>query len=183
MHSAVDIARALLTNAEELGVSLSDSDLHRLAVHAQAWFMAGRERPLFGDPIVAGEDGPVIPAIREAQLNGGIARFADEAEGCDVLGEYAYWQTGSAILGIHKPATKDGPEINAEIDAFIAAAPLGCEIDREALRCRTREEIDKRKGPPIDPDALLRRFDEDPEFVARLLEKAARPWGNGFRPR
>lgn len=80
MHSAVDIARALLANAEELGVSLSDSDLHRLAVHAQAWFMAGRERPLFGDPIIAGEDGPVIPAIREAQRNGGIVRFADGAE-------------------------------------------------------------------------------------------------------
>ena len=130
MHSAVDIARALLTNAEELGVSLSDSDLHRLAVHAQAWFMAGHERPLFGDPIVAEEDGPVIPAIREAQRNGGIARFADEAEGCDLLGEYAYWQAGSAI----------------------------------------RTDIE-----PMLPS--------EPEFAARLIEKAARPSGNGFRPR
>ena len=183
MHSAVDIARALLTNAEELGVSLSDSDLHLLAVHAQAWFMAGRERPLFSDPIIAGEDGPVIPAIREAQLNGGIARFADEAEGCEVLGEYAYWQTGSAIRGIHMPVTKNGPEINAEIDAFVASAPFGCEIDREALRCRTREEIDRRKGPPLDPDAAIRRLDEDPEFREMLLERAARPLSSGFRPR
>ena len=183
MHSAVDIARALLTNAEELGVSLSDSDLHRLAVHAQAWFMAGHEHPLFGDPIIASEDGPIIPAIREAQRNGGIARFADEAEGCEVLGEYAYWQAGSAIRTDIEPMLPSEPEINSEIDAFVAATPHGCEVDRDALHCRTLEEIDKRRDPPIDPDALLRRFDEDPEFAARLIEKAARPSGNGFRPR
>ncbi len=183
MHSAIDIARGLLTNAETQGVSLSDADLHRLAVHAQAWFMAVRDRPLFDDPIIAGEDGPVIPAIREAQLNGGIARFVDDDEACDLLGEYAYWQTGSAIISIEKPMTKREPEIDAEIDAFVAAIPPGCEVDREALRCRTREEIDKRRGPPIDVDAMRRRLDEDPEFLAMLLEKAARPATSGFRPR
>ena len=182
MHSAVDIARALLTNAEELGVSLSDSDLHLLAVHAQAWFMAGRERPLFGDPIIAGEDGPVIPAIREAQRNGGIARFADEAEGCDLLGEYAYWQTGSAIRELAEPrASVD--EVNAEVDAVVAGTPPGCVVDREALGHRVREESDKRRGPPPDPDAALRRLDEDPEFREMLLERAARPLSSGFRPR
>ena len=183
MHSAVDIARGLLTNADEMGVSLSEAELHRLAVHAQAWFMAVRDRPLFDDPIIAGEEGPVIPAIREALRNGGIARFADEGEGCEALGEYAYWQTGSAIIGIEKPMTKAGPEIDAEIDAFVAAVPTGCEVDREALRCRTREEIDKRRGAPIDVDAMLRRLDEDPEFLAMLLEKAERPATGGFRPR
>ena len=183
MHSAVDIARGLLTNADEMGVSLSEAELHRLAVHAQAWFMAVRDRPLFGDPIIASENGPIIPAIREAQLNGGIARFADEDEGYEALGEYAYWQTGSAITSIHKPMTKKESEIDAEIDAFVAAIPPDREVDREALRCRTREEIDKRRGPPIDVDAMRRRLDEDPEFLARLLEKAARPATSGFRPR
>lgn len=183
MHSAVDIARGLLTNADEMGVSLSEADLHLLAVHAQAWFMAGHERPLFADPIIAGEDGPVIPAIRDALRNGGIARFADEDEACELLGEYAYWQTGAAIISVQKPMTREGPEINAEIDAFVAALPPGCEIDRDALLCRTREEIDKRRGPPVDPDAAIRRLDEDPEFLARLLEKAARPMSAGFRPR
>lgn len=183
MHSAIDIARGLLTNAETQGVTLSDADLHRLAVHAQAWFMASHERPLFGDPIIAGEDGPVIPAIREAQRNGGIACFANDDEGYEVLGEYAFWQTGSTIISIEKPMTKKGPEIDAEIDAFVAATPLGCEVDRDALRRRTQEEIDKRRGPPIDVDAMLRRLDEDPEFLAILLEKAARPATSGFRPR
>ena len=182
MHSAVDIARALLTNAEELGVPLSDSDVHLLAVHAQAWFMAGRERPLFGDPIVAGEDGPIIPAIREAQLNGGIARFADEAEGCDVLGEYAYWQAGSAIRELAEPRISVD-EVNAEVDAVVAGTPPGCVVDREALGRRVREESDKRRGPPPDPDAALRRLDEDPEFRKMLLERAARPLSSGFRPR
>lgn len=183
MHSAVDIARGLLTNADEMGVSLSEADLHRLAVHAQAWFMASHERPLFGDPIIAGEDGPVIPAIREALSNGGIARFADENEACDLLGEYAYWQTGAAIISVQKPMTKQGPEINAEIDAFVASIPAGREVDRDALHCRTEEEIDKRRGPLPDPDAAIRRLDEDPEFLTRLLEKASRPMSAGFRPR
>ena len=182
MHSAIDIARGLLTNAETQGVTLSDADLHRLAVHAQAWFMASRERPLFGDPIIASEDGPVIPAIREAQRNGGITRFANDDEGYEVLGEYAFWQTGSAVADLVAPMLNED-EINAEIDTVIAMSPRGCEVDRDALRRRVCEEVEKRRGPPPDPDAAIRRLDEDPEFRAMLLEKAMRPSDHGFRPR
>lgn len=182
MHSAVDIARGLLTNAETQGISLSDADLHRLAVHAQAWFMAVRDRPLFGDPIIAGENGPIIPAIREAQINGGIARFADDDEGYEALGEYAYWQTGSAVADLVAPSLSED-EINAEIDTVVAASPRGCEVDRDALSRRVCEEVEKRRGPPPDPDTAIRRLDKDLEFRAMLLEKAMRPSDLGFRPR
>lgn len=182
MNSAVDVARGILTNAAKQGVALSDADLHRLAIHAQAWFGALRERPLFGEPIVAEADGPVVPAIRAARRNGGIACFDDDDEGYLVLGEYAYWQTSAVVID-HLAPLLGADEINAEVDAVAGLTEHGCEVDREALSCRVRDEIDKRRGPPPDPDAAFRRLSEDPELLQRLIRKAERPTADGFRPR
>lgn len=74
-------------------------------------------------------------------------------------------------------------EINAEVDAVAGLTEHGCEVDREALSCRVRDEIDKRRGPPPDPDAAFRRLSEDPELLQRLIRKAERPTADGFRPR
>ena len=182
MNTAVDVARGILTNAAKRGVALSDAELHRLAMRAQAWFVASHERPLFEEPIIAGADGPVVPAIRAAQENGGIAGFSDDAEGYEVLGEYAFWQTTSAVLDHIGPLLGED-EINAEVDAVAARTACEREVDREALACRVREEIEKRRGPPPDPDAALRRLDEDPELLRRILDRAGGPHDDDFRPR
>lgn len=182
MHSAVDVARGILTNAAKQGVALSDADLHRLAVHAQAWFGALRERPLFEEPIVAEVDGPVVPAIRIARRNGGIACFDDDDEAYRVLGEYAYWQTSAVVID-HIAPLLSADEINAEVDAVAGQTAPGCEVDREALSCRVRDEIDRRRGPPPDPAAALRRLDEDPNLLQRLIRKAEQPTAGGIRPR
>ena len=183
MPTAVEIARGLLTNAAKRGIDLTERDLHRLAVHAQAWFMAGHQQPLFTDPIIAGNEGAVVPAIAEALVNGGIARFAHDDEAYDQIGRGAYWQTSAAVLDhIEMEPRLSGPKVIAEIDAVVAGTKCDAEVDREALRLRTRAEIDKHRGPPLDPDAAIRRLDEDPEFLQQLLDRAARPLPRRLRP-
>ena len=182
MPDAVDIARALLTKAAELGVALSDHDLHQLAVHAQSWFMAGHRQPLFEEPVIAGEDGPVIPEIRDALRAGGIACFADIEDAYDHIGHYAVWQA-NAVVRDHVSPCPPGPAVDAEIAALIKATPTGCDVDRDALRRCTREAIDKHRKPPLDVEAAIRRLDDDPEFLEYLLERAEAPFEQSFRPR
>lgn len=182
MPAAVDIARVLLAKAAELDVALSDSDLHQLAVRAQAWFMAGHRQPLFEEPVIAGEDGPIVPAIRDALRAGGIACFADIDYAYDHIGHYAVWQANAVVRDYASPCPP-GPAVDAEIAALVKATPAGCEVDRDALRQRTREAIDKHRKPPLDVDAAIQRLDDDPEFLDYLLERAEAPLEQSFRPR
>lgn len=181
MATAVEVARGLLTHASELGVALSEGEVQRLAVHAQAWFMASHKRPLFEEPILAGEGGPVVPSISEALRNGGIARFASDDEAYELIGHYAFWQAGAAVADHVNPEPR-ARGVNAEIDAEVAGKEAGSEVEREALRCRAQAEIDRYRKPIGPPDGAFRRLEEDPEFLERLSGKAAEP-SRGFRPR
>lgn len=176
MPDAVDIARALLAKAAELGVALSDHDLHRLAAHAQGWFMARHYQPLFEDPIIAGEDGPFVPAIRDALRNGGIARLAGDDEAYELIGQFAFRQAGATVRNhLEAGGQPYASQVTAAIDAAIAEADCGEEIDREILCARARSEMRNHLGTALDPDAAIRQLDEDSELLQRLLERAARP--------
>lgn len=183
MKNAVDVARGLLTYGDELGIELSDAELQRLAVHAQAWFSASRGEPLFGEPIIATEDGATVPAISAARRNGTpLAAYASKDEGCEAIGEHAFWWLGSVLRDSITPQM-GSDLVSAEVDAYVARTEPGREIDREELRCLTRAKLDELKGPPLDPDAAIERLDRDPEFLQHLLERAARPHDRDFRPR
>lgn len=183
MQNAVDVARGLLTYGDELGIELSDAELQRLAVHAQAWFSASLGEPLFADPIVATEDGAMVPAISAARRNGTpLAAYASKREGCEAIGERAFWWIGSVLRDSVAPQL-GSDQVDAEVDAYVARTEPGREIDREELRCLARAKLDELEGPPLDPEAAIGRLERDPDFLQGLLDRAAKPHDGDFRPR
>ena len=73
--TAMDIAQFFIQLASDLGDDMDVDKLNYLLYYSQAWSLAKRGEPLFDDEIIAGEDGPKIPAVYEAFINSEDAAY------------------------------------------------------------------------------------------------------------
>jgi len=64
-YSALDISNYLIsrTNPEEGGELLSNMKLQKLLYYCQGFYFAKFKKPLFEEPILAWQYGPVVPAV------------------------------------------------------------------------------------------------------------------------
>lgn len=60
MHTALETAQYFLSLADEHGDELDQLKLQKLCYYAQGYNLAMRGKPLFSDPIEAGDNGPVV---------------------------------------------------------------------------------------------------------------------------
>jgi len=63
MTTATQVAEYLIGLAHTRGVSINNAKLQRLLYYVQAWHLALRNRPLFGDRFQAWIYGPAIPHV------------------------------------------------------------------------------------------------------------------------
>jgi uncharacterized phage-associated protein len=63
MVSVHDVAAYIL---QKVGHSISTWKLQKLVYYSQAWSLVWDDRPMFGEPIQAWANGPVVPALYEA---------------------------------------------------------------------------------------------------------------------
>ncbi|MFN7918773.1 MAG: DUF4065 domain-containing protein [Bryobacteraceae bacterium] len=64
MHTAAEIADYFLATVDdEAGDSMSNLKLQKLVYYAQGFHLALTGKPLFNDPIMAWEHGPVVPTL------------------------------------------------------------------------------------------------------------------------
>jgi uncharacterized phage-associated protein len=68
MTTAIEVARHLtrLAAAEPGGEPMTMPRLHKLLYFCQGWHLAWYARPLFADPIVAADDGPVVAGFPDS---------------------------------------------------------------------------------------------------------------------
>ncbi len=63
-YDAIDIANEVLANTDtEHGETISNLKLQKMLYYLQGFFIAALGRPLFDDPIVAWQYGPVVPRV------------------------------------------------------------------------------------------------------------------------
>lgn len=82
MADVIDVAAAIVDEAAASGIdpSLTTKKLQKLVYYAQAWHLAETGYPLFGDPIEAWVDGPVVRRLWDCHRGDFWARRADLGE-------------------------------------------------------------------------------------------------------
>ena len=65
-YKALDIAKFYIQLAADLGEEMDIEKVNCLVYYAQGWSLTLLGEPLFDDEIIAGDEGPIIPAIYEA---------------------------------------------------------------------------------------------------------------------
>lgn len=112
MPTVKQVAEYILARQDvDAGDTISNLKLQKLAYYAQGFCLAATGSPLFSEPIVAWEHGPVVPQLYHEYKSYGagaipapdetlesISRFFNEdqleilEEVCDVYGQFSAWK-------------------------------------------------------------------------------------------
>lgn len=109
MASASNVAKYFLTLSEpDVGDSVSNLKLQKLVYYAQGFHLALYDKPLFDDPIVAWEHGPVVESLYHTykdngslgitvptDFDGSVLSESERElldEVWDVYGQYSAWR-------------------------------------------------------------------------------------------
>jgi uncharacterized phage-associated protein len=141
MYSVLDIAKFFLFRAEREEDVLTNMKLQKLAYYAQGFTLAVFDEPLFSEPVLAWEHGPVVRELYD---------------------EYSGYRSNS----IDPPAPEGVPEFDKEIEKLLDDVwSVYGQYSAWSLRNLTHEEPPWKNTPPngVIPHEAMREF-----FITQL---------------